>query len=232
MDDQQDSVSRKLEAALPAIPLVGITGVILAGGESSRMGSDKAFLSLLGARLIDRVYISLATLFPELLIVTNNPQHYSDIPCRKVADLYPGHGALAGIHSGLVHAASERVFVVACDMPFVSPVVVRYLCSFAAQGDMVLPYSSGGHEPLHAVYAKTCLPAIEQVLKKGQRRVGAFFDQVKVIKIFPDEITRFGSLEKCFYNINTPEDYYRLRNGSCTDVPSQVSVKKIRKQIS
>lgn len=229
MDDRRDITSNSFETALPETPVAGISGVILAGGDSSRMGSDKAFLPILGARFIDHVYLCMERLFSEVLIVTRTPAHYSDIPCRKVIDMYPGLGALAGIHSGLLHATSERIFVAACDMPFISPTVVRYICSFAAQGDLVLPYTSGGHEPLHAVYARACLPAIEQVLEKGQRRVGAFFDHVRVIKIPVDAIIRLDPEEKSFCNINTPEDYFRLRNGFQADLSFQEAVRDISK---
>lgn len=230
MDNRRDIASNRFETTLPESPFAGISGVILAGGDSRRMGSDKAFLPILGARFIDHVYLCMERLFSEVLIITRTPAHYGDIPCRKVTDIYPGLGALAGIHSGLLHATSERIFVAACDMPFISPIVVRYICSFAAQGDLVLPYTSGGHEPLQAVYSRACLPAIEQVLEKGQRRVGAFFDRVRVIKISADEIIRLDPEEKSFCNINTPEDYFRLRNGFQVDLSFQVAVGKISKK--
>ncbi len=202
----------KPESGGSATPIRGITGVILAGGASRRMGSDKAFLPFRGARLIDHVYHCLTELFTEIILVTNNPWRYADIPCRKLSDLYPGVGVLAGIHSGLVHAKQERVFVVACDMPFIAAPMIRHICSFADQGDLVLPCSSDGREPLHAVYAKSCLPAIEKVVDDGQRRIIAFFDQVRVVELSVASISHLDPQEKCFCNINSPEDYFRLRD--------------------
>ena len=189
----------------------GITGVILAGGESRRMGSNKSLLPLSGARFIDQVYRRMDRLFNEVIIVTNTPDLYKEIPCRKVPDIYYAQGALAGLHSGLTHARSEKIFVVACDMPFISPEVVKEICTHADHGDLVIPFSSNGHEPLHAVYSKSCLPAIEQVLDAGLKRIIGFFDKVKQVELPISKIRQHDPEEKSFRNINTPEDYFRLR---------------------
>ena len=190
----------------------GVTGVILAGGESRRMGSDKSLLPINGARFIDHVYRRMATLFEEVIIVTNSPELYNEIPCRKVPDIYYAQGALAGVHSGLAHAKSEKIFVVGCDMPFINSAVVREICTHAEQGDLVVPHSSSGHEPLHALYAKNCLPAMEQVLKQNKRRITSFFDQVCVVEIPATELQQIDPLELSFRNINTPEEYFHLRS--------------------
>jgi FdhD protein len=189
----------------------GISGVILAGGESQRMGSDKSLLPIQGARFIDHIYARLSSLFDEVLIVTNSPELYQEIPCRKVPDIYLRQGALAGIHAGLSQAQQPRAFVVGCDMPFVSEKMVRKICSHAEQGDLILPLSSKGHEPLHALYEKSCLPAIEQVLEAGHKRVMKFFSQVKVVKIPATELLPLDPQEKSFCNVNTPDEYFRLR---------------------
>ncbi|MCW9050143.1 MAG: molybdenum cofactor guanylyltransferase [Deltaproteobacteria bacterium] len=215
----------------PKGPIKNITGVILAGGASRRMGSDKALLPILGGRLIDHVYRRMAALFSELLIVTNAPELFSDIPCCKVPDLSAVRGSLAGIHSALVHASAGKVFVVACDMPFITAPMIWHICSFADQGDVVMPYSSGGHEPLHAVYSKSCLPAIEKVLNDGQQRVAAFFDQVSLVKLSAAEISMLDPQEKCFCNINTPEDYFRLRDKVTDQDFSGFSAEKVQGQV-
>ncbi len=189
----------------------GITGVILAGGESRRMGSDKSLLPIHGARFIDHVYARLAALFDEVIIVTNSPELYQEIPCRKVPDIYPAQGALAGIHSGVKHARHPAAFVVGCDMPFVSGELVRRICSAGDQGDLVLPLSSSGHEPLHALYGKSCLTAMEQVLNSGRKRILSFFDQVKVVEIAAEQLQLIDPQERSFRNINTPEEYFQLR---------------------
>ena len=189
----------------------GVTGVILAGGESRRMGSNKSLLPLAGARFIDQVYRRMDSLFDEVIIVTNTPDLYKEIPCRKVPDIYYAQGALAGLHSGLAHAKSEKIFAVACDMPFISSAVVKEICAHADHGDLVIPFSSNGHEPLHALYSKTCLPAMEQVLDAGLKRIITFFDKVEQVELPVSKIRRHDPEEKSFQNINTPEDYFRLR---------------------
>ncbi|HEY5672085.1 MAG TPA: molybdenum cofactor guanylyltransferase [Malonomonas sp.] len=189
----------------------GISGVILAGGESRRMGSDKSLLPIAGARFIDHVYARLSALFDEVLIVTNSPQLYRELPCRKVPDIYPGQGALAGIHSGIKHASHLRAFVIGCDMPFVVPELVRSICNNSVHEDLLLPISSSGHEPLHALYSKACLSAMERTLDSGKKRIDSFFAQVNVVEIGAAELQQVDPQESSFRNINTPTEYFQLR---------------------
>lgn len=205
------SQPQQLQLSSTVERIAGVTGVILAGGESRRMGSDKSLLPIQGARFIYHVYQRMASLFDEVIIVTNSPELYDEIPCRKVPDIYYAQGSLAGVHSGLAHAKTEQIFVVGCDMPFISSAVVREICSHAAAGDLVMPHSSSGHEPLHALYSKSCLPAMERVLDAGLKRIMLFFDQVKLVELSAAAIRRLDPQEKSFQNINTPEDYFRLR---------------------
>ncbi len=200
-----------LQLSVSSQRISGISGVILAGGESQRMGSDKSLLPIQGARFIDHIYARLSSLFDEVLIVTNSPELYQDLPCRKVPDIYLKQGALAGIHAGLSQAQHPRAFVVGCDMPFVSEKMVRKICSHAKQGDLILPLSSKGHEPLHALYEKSCLPAMEQVLDAGHKRIMKFFSQVRVVEISAAELLSLDPQEKSFCNVNTPDEYFRLR---------------------
>ncbi|WP_432821499.1 formate dehydrogenase accessory sulfurtransferase FdhD [Trichloromonas sp.] len=192
--------------------IAGVTGVILAGGESRRMGSDKSLLPLAGGRFIEHVYRQMAELFDEVVLVTNSPSLYADLPCRKVPDIYYRQGALAGIHSGLCHARSERSFVVACDMPFLSAPVIRQLCARGDQGDVVIPRSGHGLEPLHALYSKLCLPAIEQVLDAGRRKIIQFFHEVQVVEVPAAELLQVDPEGMSFRNINTPQEYFALRD--------------------
>ncbi len=192
----------------------GVTGVILAGGASLRMQSDKSLLPLQGARFIDHVHGVLDELFDEVLIVTNSPESYTDIDCRKVPDIHVGKGVLAGIHSGLWHASHDKAFVVGCDMPFINPQVVRSICTEADSADVVLPVHAGGFEPLHALYQKSCIDAIAEQLEAGQRRIVSFFPQVHV-RNFADEAWHEADPQGLsFRNINTPEEYFRLRGES------------------
>ncbi len=188
----------------------GITGIILAGGESRRMKSDKSLLPLNGARFIDHVYHVVNELFAEVLIVTNSPNSYVDLPCRKVPDLHVNRGVLAGIHSGLCHSRHARVFVVACDMPFINPKVVRAVCAGTVAADVVIPVQAG-MEPLHALYAKNCITAITAQLDAGEKRIASFFPQVCVRKLGPECWQDVDPAGLSFRNINTPDEYFRLR---------------------
>lgn|GEM_PF-38885 len=192
-------------------PIPGVTGVILAGGASARMGSNKALLPYRGGRFIEAIHRQLAELFDEVILVTNNPEQYAFLPCRKVPDLFPGMGALAGIHSGLSHSANPAIFAVACDMPYLNADLIRHLAGRADRGGVLIPESHGGLEPLHAVYGKGCLAAIEATLLTGERRIVSFFDRTNVNKVNAEEVAGFDPAFASFSNVNTPEEYFRLR---------------------
>lgn len=191
----------------------GVSAVILAGGQSSRMGSNKALLPYKGGRFIEAIHRKLAAIFPEVLLVTNTPDQYDFLSCRKVTDIYPGMGVLAGIHSGLSHSSNPAIFCVACDMPYLVEDLVRHLASRADAGGVLIPESPGGLEPLHAVYGKGCLAAIEATLLSGQRRIVSFFDRTNVNKMVLEQVAYFDPLFASFSNINTPGEYYELREG-------------------
>lgn len=209
--------------ALPAEPcrlpviakgrIPGVTGVILAGGQSRRMGSNKALLPYKGGRFIEAIHRQLAEIFDEVLLVTNNPEQYDFLTCRKVADIHPGMGALAGIHAGLHHAANPAAFMVACDMPYLNSDLIRHLATLADPGGVLIPESPAGLEPLHAVYGKGCLAAIETTLLSGERRIVSFFGRTNVNRVNAEQVALFDQDYATFSNINTPVDYYRLRDG-------------------
>ncbi len=192
----------------------GVAGVILAGGRSTRMGSDKALLPYQGGRFIEGIHRRMKELFEEVIVVTAEPGRYDFLPCRRVTDLFPGMGALGGIHAALRHSGSERIFVVACDMPHLKPDLTRHLCSLAEEADVVVPEGEGGLEPLHAVYRKSVLPVVEEMLRDGQCRVVSFFDRVRVRRVSREAVERIDPGCSAFRNINTPEEYYRFRDGS------------------
>lgn len=203
----------RLGIAEPTEKIKGMTGVILAGGASSRMGSNKAFLLHRGGRIIEGIYRTLSELFEEVIVVTNTPQLYQFLPCPKVPDLYPGKGVLAGIHAALSQSTEPAIFTVACDMPLLNGELIRHLAKLSQGVDVVMPKSDSGFEPLHAIYGKACLPALEELLKSGEQRVISLLPQVRVREVSALEVALFDREFASFVNINTPDDYYRLRNG-------------------
>jgi molybdopterin-guanine dinucleotide biosynthesis protein A len=189
-----------------------ITGVIQAGGKSARMGGQpKALLELGGRRIIDRVVDVVRAVVDDLLIVTNTPELYAGLGLPMVADVFPDHGSLGGIYSGLKAAPGEAAFTVACDMPFLLPEVARLVTSRADRADVVLPRVGGQFETLHACYAKSCLAPMESRLRAGQLKIIGFFGDVRVLEIAEAEVARFRAPEVVFMNINTPEELTRAR---------------------
>jgi FdhD protein len=193
------------------VMIEGVSAVILAGGESRRMGNNKALLPYRNSRFIDAVHGQMAAIFPEVILVTNTPELYHSLPCRKVADLYPGMGALAGIHAGLHHSANPRIFVVACDMPCLNSRLIRHLAACGEGHELVVAESDSGVEPLHALYSKESLATIEQMLVAGENRVTALFPRVRLLQLSAAEIARLDPAFASFRNINTREEYARLR---------------------
>ncbi|KAB0671254.1 molybdenum cofactor guanylyltransferase [Oryzomonas sagensis] len=188
-------------------PLDGITGVILAGGASSRMGRNKALLMVDGMPLIEKIHRTMIQLFRDVVLVTNTPEVYAFLPCRTVTDIYPGFGSIAGLHAGLAASSEEWIFVAACDAPFINPDVIRMLSAVSAGYDAVVPISEGGKEPLHALYGRRCLAEIEQVIRQGDRRLLILLDRVRTRYVTPEERASIPGAELSFCNVNTPDEY-------------------------
>jgi molybdenum cofactor guanylyltransferase len=190
---------------------VKITGVIQAGGKSTRMGGQpKALIELGGRRIVERVVAALAPAVDDVLIVTNTPELYTFLGLPMVGDVYPDRGSLGGIYSGL-RAAGEVALTVACDMPFLHPEVVRLVVSRAGEGDVVIPRVGNQLETMHAAYGKACLPHIEKRLLAGQLRIVEFFAGVQVVEIAESDVARFRDPAVVFMNVNTPDELERAR---------------------
>lgn len=174
-------------------------------------GRPKALIEVGGRSIVQRVLDAVAPAVDDLLIVTNSPELYAFLELPMVADLYPDHGSLGGIYSGLHAAAGESAFTVACDMPFLHPDVCRLVVERAAQGDVVIPRIGRQLETMHAAYRKTCLPHIEARLLSGQLKIVGFFPRVRVVEIHEAEVARFRDPAVVFMNVNTPEELERAR---------------------
>lgn len=183
--------------------------VIQAGGESRRMGTNKALVKFKGRPLIARGVERLKPLADELLVTTNQPESLAFLHLPLVLDVMPGRGALGGLYSALYAARNELVAVVACDLPFVNPSVIEGLAYLAGgEWDIVIPLNNEGQfEPLCAVYRRsTCLPAVKAALDSGERKVISWFPKVKVRKVDASEVAALSPGQYLFFNVNTPED--------------------------
>ncbi len=186
-----------------------LTVVIQAGGESRRMGRDKALIPFLGQPLISRVIQRLAPIADEIVITTNRPQDFQFLAYPLIPDLIPGRGALGGVYTALSSAANPLVAVVACDMPFVNARLIdaQRTVLITQNADLVIPRYDGGQEPLHAVYDRdSCLPFVYEAIQKDQWRVDAWFPKVNVHYFEKEDILRIDPQLRSFWNVNTPED--------------------------
>ena len=184
--------------------------VIQAGGQSARMGEDKALKPFLGRPLIQRVIDRLASLSDEILVTTNYPDDYAFLGLRLVPDLVAGRGALGGLYTALASAASPIVAVAACDMPFASASLLEAATRLMVQeeADVVIARTNEGYEPFHAVYRRAaCVPAIQSAIQADQWKVIAWFPQVKVRELTMGEVTRLDPSGLAFWNVNTPEEF-------------------------
>jgi molybdopterin-guanine dinucleotide biosynthesis protein A len=192
-----------------------MTGIILSGGRSRRMGENKAFLRVNGERLIDRTVRFFRAVFSDVVIVTSTPLDYLDQPVAVVTDILPEKGALGGIYTGLFFAAHEKAFVAACDMPFLNTAFMEYLISRADGYDIVVPETPAGLQPLNAIYARRCLPAIRRLLDRNRLKIIGFYPGHPLLKIPTAMIRSFDPEERMFMNINTPEDLTPLISAPC-----------------
>jgi molybdenum cofactor guanylyltransferase len=174
-------------------------------------GEPKALLEVGSRRIIERVIAALVPVLDDLLIVTNTPEQYAFLDLPMVSDAYPDHGSLGGIFSGLRAAPGDIAFTVACDMPFLHPDAVRLVVERAAEAEVVIPRVGDQLETMHAAYAKTCLPHIEQRLLAGQFKIVGFFDRVRVREIPEAAIAAIREPHVLFMNVNTPDELERAR---------------------
>ena len=188
-----------------------MTGVILAGGKSKRMGRNKAFLEINGQRMIDQIVDVFKDTFAEVFLVTNTPFEYLHLDIRIVADLIPSKGALGGIYTGLFFSSFQHVFVAACDMPFLNREFIDYMVSKVDNFDIVVPRSRDGLEPLHAIYSKRCSTHIDALLGLNDLKITSFYPKVRVREISSKEILTFDPKSSLFFNVNTTEDLEKVR---------------------
>jgi molybdopterin-guanine dinucleotide biosynthesis protein A len=185
-----------------------VAGVLLAGGRASRMGGrDKAFAAVGGEPIAVRTIRLFHDLFSQVLVATNRPDRFRSLEVETVGDRFPGCGPLAGIHAALLASRYPHVFVAACDMPAVDPEVVRFLIARIRPGiDAVVPRWEDDVEPLLAVYAVRCGPAMEASLAAGHHAMRDFLAAIQVDYVDERELRRLGGAARSMTNVNTPEE--------------------------
>ncbi len=186
-----------------------ITGVLLAGGKSRRMGQDKRTLVLDGETLFNRALDVLVEIFPEVIVVLgleDFPVHNDTV--RVVNDLIPNRAAAGGLYTGLFYATQQRVFVVACDMPYLNLDVIRFMASISSRFDITLAELAHGLQTMHAIYSKRCLSHLEQMVKSENLRVQNLLDEssLEIRKVLESEILPYDNHLLSFMNVNSPAD--------------------------
>ncbi len=188
----------------------GITGIILAGGKSSRFGSNKAFAQFNGMPLIERVTGVLGRIFRNLMIITNSPLEYSYLKLPLYQDIIKNLGPVGGIYTGLDALDDDWAFFCACDMPFINEGLVRYIAGIKEGFDAVVPKVDWKIEPLHALYSKRCLPAMKELIIIKECQTIKAFKNINVRFVEEAEIKKFDPGIKSFLNVNKPDELEQI----------------------
>jgi molybdenum cofactor guanylyltransferase len=180
---------------------------ILTGGQSSRMGRNKAFVDVGGKPIIERIVAAVRDLGSELMLITNTPADYTHLGLPSYPDLIAGKGPLGGLYTALSHAKYDHLLVVSCDQPFLNAALLRYLIGLREDYDVVVPLDAENYpQSMHAVYSKKCIEPIHQRLMADQLKMIGFFPDVHVREVAGEEIDQFDPQRLSFFNVNTPED--------------------------
>jgi len=188
-----------------------VTIALIAGGKSSRMGTDKSFVELAGTPLIEHLMVRVDGLANTILI-TNRPDDYVHLGLPMFSDVIPEKGSLGGIYSAIHHSQSEWTLALACDMPFVSAELLRYMVGLRDESlDVIVPRVDKYPQGLHALYRRTCLEPIRARIDADRLKVIGFYGDVRVRYLDEAEYEKFDSAKQSFFNVNTPQDLEEAR---------------------
>ncbi len=198
-----------------------VTGIILAGGKSTRMGENKALMKISGITFIERVANLMKSMFENVMLITNTPEEYEFLNLPAYKDVYAYKGPLAGIHSGLYHSTTEKNFIISCDIPLMTKEMIEYIISFKTDKPVTICKADGFIQQLAGVYSKSILDAAEKLLKESIEEETRDKLQTKrrckvlsLIDITGAEIINAEELpfykEGTFFNMNRPEDYSKV----------------------
>jgi molybdopterin-guanine dinucleotide biosynthesis protein A len=181
-----------------------VTGVILAGGESKRMGRrNKALMEIGGTPIISRVVDVLGQCLEETIIITNTPGAYEflNLPMRR--DIKPGRGSLGGLYTALISVETQYAFLTACDMPFLNVDVINLMLGMINGADVIIPSVDNYFEPLHAIYSKSCIPVIEELLEKHDLKILNLFPKLKIREVKGEQLRPLAPDLRFLINVNT-----------------------------
>lgn len=195
-----------------------ISGIILSGGKSSRMGTDKALLKLGDESVIERITKLMKSIFDEVFIITNNPDDYRFLNLPLYEDIFKHKGPLSGIHSGLFHSCANNNFFISCDLPLISEELIRFVVDYKSNKAARYCFAGGRHQYLAGIYSKALLPDIENIINSQQDIRDEKENRFAIKNIFMNfeadtievEALPFYS-ENLFFNLNTPEDFEKLK---------------------
>jgi len=191
-----------------------LTVAIIAGGKSTRMGRDKAFVELLGKTLIESILAQVSAVGQQqTILVTNQPDAYGHLGLPMYADVLPDKGSLGGIYTALCHSPTPYTLTVACDMPFLNPALLRHMIGLCADDayDVIVPRVEGYPQGLHAIYSQRCMQPIRAWLESDRLKVIGFYDSVRVRMLDEAEWQSFDPKGLSFYNVNTPDELAAAR---------------------
>lgn len=191
--------------------LLSMTGIILAGGKSSRMGRNKAFIEWDEVPLIERSLSLFRSVFSEVIISSNHPELYENYGVKVIKDNYLDQGPLGGLEACLRKASYDYSFFAACDMPFLNSEVIRFMAKKLDGEAILVPEVDGGFHPLHAFYHKDCLSIIKEKLELKRLKLVDLFQVCNVRYLREEDFKEFPEIRLSFSNMNTPQECLALQ---------------------
>lgn len=201
-----------------------ITGIILSGGKSSRMGMNKSLLKFGDKYNIELIKDLMVQVFKKVILITNVPDLYEFLELETYPDLYINYGPLGGIHSGLIHSTTDTNFIISCDMPFVDKKTIEFISSYPSEKNIIVPKSDGFIQQLCGIYKKRLIPEIEKILNQGSEVENRNSIQTKrkckVHQLIDESDSTIIDMEKVypnyhkdlFFNMNSQDEYQYVLN--------------------
>jgi molybdenum cofactor guanylyltransferase len=191
-----------------------ISAILLAGGKSSRLGTDKAKVKLDGTSMMIQNIAEKLSAISDDVVVSTNGRRYDGItvPVKWAVDVTPGAGSLMGLYSGLLAVKYDYAIAVACDMPFINIGLLKYMIDMPRDYDALLPMVGEKSEQLHSIYSKKCLPVIEKNLQAGHLKITGLLADISVKYVPEDIINRYDPEHHSFFNVNTQEQLTEAQN--------------------